>query len=190
VLQDAEINNSTQVVNVGKEENLDTSLNELIKDTRVIQRLEDVSVSGRVPIRDGRIVGLWCWKQRILENSRVSGLVEGHDIDVVPLVFLDDVLSIIVGVERVHENEWDVDIICAVEVFDLSDGKIEEGHAITDFDNGLGTNATHGCAKTTVELQDSKLVQETDRLRVGEFVVVNNLLRGRWGNTLPITVRY
>lgn len=144
-------------------------------------------MSGRIPIRNGRVVRLWCWEQRILENSGVSRLVEGQDIDVVALVFLDDILGIIVGVEGVHENKWDVDVVCAVKVFDLSDGKIKEGHAITDFDNGLGANTAHGCTKTTVELENSKLAQETDRFGVSELVVVNNLFRRRWGNTLPVT---
>jgi hypothetical protein len=114
-------------------------------------------------------------------------LVEGQDIDVVSLVFLDDVLGVIVRVEGVHENEGNIDVVCAVEVFNLSDGEIEEGHAITDFDNGLGTNAAHGCSKTTIELEDSKLAQETDRLGISELVVVNDLIRRRRGNTLPIT---
>jgi hypothetical protein len=187
VLQNTKIDDSAQVVNVGKEENLDATLNELLEDTGVVKRFKDISMSGRIPIRDRRVEGLWCWEQRILENSWVAGLVEGQDVDVVALVFLDDVLGIIVSVEGVHENEWDVDIICAVEVFDLSNRQIEEGHAIADFDNGFGTNATHGCTKTTVELEHSKLVQETNRFGVGELVVVNNLRSRRWGNTLPVT---
>jgi hypothetical protein len=83
-----------------------------------------------------------------------------------------------------------IDIICAVEVLDLPDREIEEGHAVTDFDDGLGTNAAHGCTKTTIELENGKLVQETDRFRVGKLVVVNNLVWCRWCNTLPITANY
>jgi hypothetical protein len=63
VLQNAEINNSTQVVNVGKEQNLDTAINELLKDTGVVQGFENISVSGRIPIGDRRVKGLWCWEQ-------------------------------------------------------------------------------------------------------------------------------
>jgi hypothetical protein len=34
----------------------------------------------------------------------------------VVLVFLDDSGSVLVGVERVHEDEWDVDTVGLVEV--------------------------------------------------------------------------
>ncbi len=60
VLEDSEINNSAQVVDVGKEDNLNTSLDELVQNARVIQGFEDISVSGWVPIRDGRFEGFWC----------------------------------------------------------------------------------------------------------------------------------
>jgi len=117
-------------------------------------------------------------------------LVECQDIDIVALVFLDDVLGVIIRVEGVHKNEWDVDIICAVEVFDLSDRQIEEGHAVTDFDDGFGTNAAHGCTETSIELENGKFVQEPDRFRIGKVVIVDNLVWCRWCNTLPITANY
>ena len=126
VLQDAEINNGAQVVDIGKEEDLDASLNKLLKNTRVVERFEDISVSRRIPIRDGRFERLWCWEQRVFKNPGIPRLVEGHDVDVVALVFLDDVLGVIVGIEGVHENKGNIDVVGAVEVFDLSNGKIEE----------------------------------------------------------------
>ena len=104
------------------------------------------------------------------------------------LILLDDVLGVIVCVERVHENEGNVNIICAVEVLDLSDSEIEEGHAVTDFDNGFWTNATHGGTETTIELEDGKLAQEIDCLGVREIAIVNNLANGWWCNALPVTI--
>ena len=106
------------------------------------------------------------------------------------LVLLDDILGIVVGVEGVHQDEWNIDIICAVEVFDLPDREIEEGHAITDFDHRFGTNTTHRSTETAIELENSKLVQEPDRLGIGKVVVVNNLVWCRWCNALPITAIY
>jgi hypothetical protein len=44
----------------------------------------------------------------------------------VALIFLDNVLGIVISVKGVHENKWDIGVVCAVEVFDLPDGKIEE----------------------------------------------------------------
>jgi len=135
VLQDAKINDSTQVINVGEEDNLNSTLKELVEDARVVQGFEDIAVSWRVPVRDGRLEGLRCGEEGVLQDSGVSGLVEGHDINVMTLVFLDDVLGVVVCVEGVHENERDVDIVCAVEVLNLSDRQIEERHAITDLDD-------------------------------------------------------
>lgn len=43
-------------------------------------------------------------------------MVKGEDVDVVVLVLLDDSGSVLVGVERVHEDEWDVDVVLGVEV--------------------------------------------------------------------------
>ena len=102
------------------------------------------------------------------------------------LIFLDDVLGIIVGVERVHQDEWYVNIIGAVEILDLSDGQIQEGHAIANFDDRLRTHATHRCTEATVELENSELAEESDRLGVGELIVVNNLVLCWWGNAVPI----
>jgi len=56
------------------------------------------------------------WEERLLVNSGVSRLVESQDVDVVVLVFLDDSSSVIIGVERVHENERDIDTVSRVEV--------------------------------------------------------------------------
>jgi hypothetical protein len=55
-------------------------------------------------------------EERLLVNSGVSRLVESQDVDVVVLVFLDNSSSVIIGVERVHEDERDIDTVSRVEV--------------------------------------------------------------------------
>lgn len=50
-------------------------------------------------------------QQRLLVDTGVSGLVEGEDVDVVVLVLLDDTGSVLIGVERVHEDEGHVDVV-------------------------------------------------------------------------------
>jgi hypothetical protein len=55
-------------------------------------------------------------KEGLLVDSGVSRLVEGQDVDVVVLVFLDNSSSVIIGVERVHEDERDIDTVSRVEV--------------------------------------------------------------------------
>jgi hypothetical protein len=59
-------------------------------------------------------------KERLLVNSGISRLVESQDVDVVVLVFLDNSGSVIIGVERVHEDEWDIDTVSRVEVLLVS----------------------------------------------------------------------
>lgn len=104
------------------------------------------------------------------------------------LVLLDDGGGIIVGVERVHQEERHVRAVCSVQVLDLADGEIQKGHTVTNLDDGLGANATHGGTETTVQLQDCQLVQECDGLGVGQVIVVHNLTLGGRCNTIPVTI--
>ena len=50
VLQDAQVDDGTEVVGVGEEKDFDAALDELVEDAGVVKRLEDVSVSRRVPV--------------------------------------------------------------------------------------------------------------------------------------------
>jgi hypothetical protein len=186
VLKNAQINNGTEVVGVGKEENLNTALKKLVKNSGVVEGLENVTVTGRVPVGDLGVEALGCGEQGILEDTGVTRLVECDDIDVVSLVLLDDVLGVIIGVEGVHENEGNVDVVCAVEVFDLADRQVKERHAFTDFDDGLGADATHGSSETTIELENSELVEKFDGGRVAKLVVVNDLARLGRSDALPV----
>lgn len=76
------------------------------------------------------------------------------------LVLLDDAGSVVIGVERVHENEGDVDVELLVEVLDLAHRQVEEGHALAHLDDRLGSNTAHGSTETTIELEDGKLVED------------------------------
>lgn len=188
VLQDSQVNNGSQVIDVGQEDDLNATLQELVEDSRVVERLENITVARGVPLGNGRVRVLGDWQKRVLVDSGVSRLVEGEDIDVVSLVFLDDGRGIVVGVERVHEDEGDIDIVGSVEEFNLSHGQVEERHAISDFDDGLGTDATHGGTETTVELQDGELVEELDGLSVGKVLIVDDLTLGGRGNAVPVAI--
>lgn len=145
-------------------------------------------MSRRVPVRDLGVCALGRGKEGVLEDTGELGLVEGQDVDVVSLVLLDDVGSVLVGVEGVHEDEGDVDVVGAVEELDLTDGEVEERHAVADLDDGLGADAAHGGTETTVELEDGELAEELNRLAVAEAVVVNNLLGLRRGDALPVNL--
>lgn len=57
-------------------------------------------------------------------------------------VLLDDAKGVLVGVERCHENQRNIDAVGGVEMLDLSDSKIEECHVILDLESTLGTSHT------------------------------------------------
>lgn len=187
VLQDAQVDNAAQVVDVGEEDDLDAALEQLVEDARVVQRLKDVTVAGRVPLGDGRVEVLGDRQKRVLVDSGVSRLVEGEDVEVVALVLLDDGSSVIVGVERVHQDEGDVDVVGAVEELNLADRKVKERHAVTDLNDRLGADAAHRGTETTVQLEDGELVEELNRLGGREVLVVDNLALGRGSDTVPVT---
>ena len=176
VLENAQVDNSAQVVSVGQEDDFDASVQEFIQDATVVERFKHVTVAGRVPVGQLGVRGLGRRQERILEDTGISGLVEGHDVDVVALVLLDNGRGIFVCVETVHEDKGDIDIIGAVEVLNLSDGEIEEGHAVSDFNDGLGTDATHRSTETTVEFDNSEFVQELNGVTIGQAVIVDNLV--------------
>ena len=75
-------------------------------------------MSWRIPV--GLVAGGLgrAWEQTLLVHPRISRLVEGEDVDVVVLVLLDDPSSVVVGVERVHEDERDVDVVLGVQVLE------------------------------------------------------------------------
>ena len=54
--------------------------------------------------------------------------------------------------------------------------QVEEGHAISDLDDGFGTDTSHGRTETTVELEYSQLV-EYGGVDVGQDFVALDLLR-------------
>lgn len=188
VLVDVEVDIGTEVVDVGNEEVFLAGSDQAVEETRVVHGVEQVTVTGRIP--EVLVVGgrAGAREERLLVDAGVSGLVEGKDLNVVVGVLLDDTSSVVVSVERVHEDKRNVDVVRAVEVLNLSDRKVEECHALTDLDNGLGTSATHGGTETTVELENGKLVENRGVGSLAELGVRSDLL-GRWGlDLVPNTV--
>ena len=60
------------------------------------------------------------------------------------LVFLDDALGVVVGVERVHENEGHIDLVHLIQVLDLAHGEVEESHTLTNFNGRFGRTTPGG----------------------------------------------
>ena len=129
-LHDVQVDDRTEVINVGNEDVLLSGGDEFVEETRVPtvrdillvrsghsrQGVKDVSVTWWVPVGLFRVGLSGTWEERLLVDSWVSGLLKGEDVDVVVLVFLNDSGSVFVGVERVHEDERNVNVVFGVEV--------------------------------------------------------------------------
>jgi hypothetical protein len=116
VAENLEIHIGTKIVNVRDKDVLLAGFDQLFQETRVGEGVEDVTVAGRVPLRLIRGGTTGDGEERVLVDTGVSGLVEGEDLDVVVGILLDDALGVLVGVERVHENERHVDLVFLIEV--------------------------------------------------------------------------
>ena len=116
VLEDVLVDDGTQVVNVRDKEVLLALREELVDETRVHDRVKEISVTRGIPRRlvlEGRAGR---GEERLLVDTGVARLVERHELDAVVRVLLDDAGRVLVRVERVHEDERNVDVVSRVEV--------------------------------------------------------------------------
>ena len=70
--------------------------------------------------------GLGYRHQALPVDAGVAGLVEGGDGDVEAGVLPDDLVSVLVRVEAVHEDEGHVGVVLLVEVFYLLHRQVQE----------------------------------------------------------------
>lgn len=64
-----------------------------------------------------------------------------------------------------------------VEVLDLADAQIQEGHSLSDFNDRLWADASHSSTETTVQLEHCKLAQDSrDILCFAELCIGYDLL--------------
>ena len=121
-----------EVIRVGHEQVLLSVSDQLIEDTGVQQSVVEISMAGGVPVLLVVVGTMGTWEESLLEDSRISGLVEGGDTKLLVRILLDDSEGVLVGVERSHEDERDIHFIVGVQMFDLTNGQIEEGHIVLD----------------------------------------------------------
>lgn len=167
MLENVEINNGVEVVSVGKEDDFDVMVDELVKNIRVVEGFENVIVFGRILVMESRVKGFGDWEEGVFEDFGVFWLVKGKNVDVMIFIFFDNCCGIIVGVERVYEENGDVGVVVVVEVFDLVDGYVKERYVIMDFDDWFGINVIYGGIEIIVEFENSKFVEEVNRFGVG-----------------------
>lgn len=68
---------------------------------------------------------------------RESGLVKGKNLHVVTLILLNQASSLDISVERIHQNQWDVNFGFAAQVFNLANNQIKESHSISHLDSAI-----------------------------------------------------
>ena len=129
----------TQVVGIGDEEVFLSIGKQLIKNTRMMDSIVKIAVTGRVPVLLVVIGTFWARKKSFLVDTRIARLIESGDANLLVGVLLDDTEGIVMGIEGRHEDEGDIDTMGSVEVLDLTDSKIEEGHVILYLEGTLGT---------------------------------------------------
>ena len=101
------------------------------------QSVVNISVTGGVPVLLVVVSTMGARKKGFLEDSWIPGLIEGGDAKLLVGILLDNSEGILVGVERSHEDEGDIHLVGGVQMFDLADGQVEEGHIIFDLESAL-----------------------------------------------------
>jgi hypothetical protein len=69
----------------------------------------------------------------------------------------------------------------------LPNGQVEEGHAVPDLDDGLGSDTAHCGTETTVELEHGQLVKN-GRVNIVEDLVGLDLLWLRSSDLVPLAL--
>ena len=87
-------------------------------------------------------------------------MIEHLDVNLTIVVFSQDFLCIILSVEGIHQNKWNINTVGLVEMLDLLNGQIKEVKAGANRNERFWTSATHGSTQTTIELDNDELVQE------------------------------
>ena len=134
---------STQIIRVGDKEVFLSLGNELVEDTRVEEGIVKITVTRGVPVLLVVIGALWTGKEGVFEDTGIAGLIEGGNTELLVCILFDDAEGVLMGIEGGHENERDVDAVGGVEMLDLTDGEIKEGHVVLDFEGTLCTG--HSC---------------------------------------------
>lgn len=126
-----------KVIRVRNEQILFSIGDQLIENTGVQQSVVNISVTRGVPVLLVVVSTIGAWKKSFLEDSWISGLIEGSDAKLLVGILLDNSEGILVGVERSHEDEGNIHLVGGVQMLDLADGQVEEGHVIFDLQGAL-----------------------------------------------------
>jgi len=188
VLKDALVDNCSQVVGVGHKQVLLALSQKLVEHTRVQEGVVQVTVTRGVPVLLVVIGLLWAGEEGLLVDPGIPRLVESRDAELLVGILLDNAESIFVGVERGHKNQRHIDAASGVEVLDLADSEIQEGHVILDLERALCAGHTHRGTETTIDLEDRELVEILGVRGLGQLSIRDNLFL-RWRlDEVPVKV--
>jgi hypothetical protein len=131
-----------KIVRVGDEKILLAFRKKLIEDTRVRERIVEISMARRVPVLLVIVGTLGTGEEGLFVDTWITGLVECSDAELQISILFDDTQGVLVGVEGGHENERYINTTGGIEMFYLPDSEVEECHVIFDFEGTLGTGHT------------------------------------------------
>jgi len=103
----------------------------------MVKGIVKITVTGGVPEPLVVVGAFWAREKGLLVDTGVARLVEGGDANLLIGVFFDDTEGIVMGIEGSHEDERDIDTVGGVEMLDLTDGEIEEGHVVLYLESAL-----------------------------------------------------
>jgi hypothetical protein len=177
---------SSQVVRVGHKQVLLALGEELIQNTGVQESVVQVTVTGRVPVLLVIVCALRAGKKSLLVDSRVTRLIEGGDAQLLIGILLDDPEGIFVSIEGCHQDKRDIDVVGGIEMFDLTNSQVEEGHVVLDFEGTLRPCHSHRGSQPAIDLENGQLVEVLDVRSRWNIGVRNDLILSGRLDTVPI----
>lgn len=132
VLKDVQVDDCAKIVDVADKDNFLATSDQCVEGSAICEGVKDISVAGRIPRLYGSFIVAGEGKKRLFCDSWEAGLIECEDVDIVTLVFLNDTLRVVFGVERVHQDKRNVTVICTIQVLLLE--KTVAGQEVPQFD--------------------------------------------------------
>lgn len=191
VLEDVEIDGGAKVVDVRHEDVLLALGEKRVDEPRAVDGLEEITVARRVPIlMYVAVVGDGHRFERLLDNTGITRLLESGNGDISVGVLLDDFGSLLICVEGIHKQEWNISLgVLLVEMFNLLDNKIQEGSITSNLNDALRPLTTHRGTQSSIQLENGKLAQQGTLLscsRVGEGTVLLYHVLGGLFDEIPL----
>ena len=117
-------------------------------------------------------------------NVHVLGLVQ--ELDAVDKVNVTKVSNGGIGGDPSTRADYQTSNWSEGSYLDLTNRKVQEGHAVANLDGALRPDTSHGGSETSVELENSEFVEMGAVLDLGDVVVGHNLVFWRRVDLVPV----